>query len=185
MNKNQPFHSWYAVHIRSRSLQHVSEALAHKGYEIFSPTYSVAHHVGGRRKTVEKPLFPGYLFCAMDPNERMPVLMVSGVIAILGTANVPTPVAPDEINGIRRMVESGLPTEPYRLLEPGVILRVEQGPLKGVKGVLVTHRGSTRLVMTLSLLNRSVAAEIDSSWVSVVTVPQRIPASPVVYAAAS
>jgi transcriptional antiterminator NusG len=170
--QNQPNHSWYALHIRSRHQQYVAEALNLKGYEIFAPSYRVVHQSGDRKKIVEKPLFPGYMFCALDPNERLPVLTVHGVISILGTGSRLTPVEPEEVESVRRMVQAGVPTEPYQLLEPGVALRIEHGPLRGVRGVLVTHRGSRRLVITVGLLNRSIAAEIDSHSVTTVSFPR-------------
>lgn len=159
--------SWFAIHIRMHDHNTVDTVLRHKGYEVFDPSYNDTRLIGGREKSVRKPLFPGYLFCSLDPHYRLPVLTVPGVISILGVGNMLTPVAPEEIDAIRRTVASGLPVEPYRLLQPGEPVRVKKGPLAGIVGVVVNYKGKCRLVITVKALNdRSVSVELDRSAIT-------------------
>jgi transcription termination/antitermination protein NusG len=131
---------------------------------VFGPSYTDTRLVGGREKSFRKPLFPGYLFCSFDPYCRLPVLTVPGVISILGVGNSPTPVEPHEIDAIRRTVASGLPVEPFRLVQPGEPVRVKHGPLSGIEGVVVNYKGKCRLVITVKPLNdRSISVELDRS----------------------
>jgi transcription antitermination factor NusG len=148
----------------------VEKALHCKGYEVFAPTYEPAR-TKAKRARARVALFPGYLFCSLDPYQRTPVLTVPGVIRILGVgagAGV-IPVPASEIESLRRTVDSGLPLEAVRLLEPGEPVEVQTGPLAGVKGVVVYHKGSYRVVITVSALNdRAVAVEVDRSALLVV-----------------
>jgi transcription antitermination factor NusG len=123
--------------------------------------------VAGRERKFAAPLFPGYLFCALDPRYRLPVLTVPGVIGILGNTFTPTPIPVEEIEAIRRTVVSGLPFEPFHLLQPGEPVQVQTGPLEGIKGVVVHHKGRCRLVIRVTALNdRAVSVELDQSMVA-------------------
>jgi transcription antitermination factor NusG len=98
---------------------------------------------------------------------RMPVLTVPGVIGILGTGSNVTPVPTHEIEAVRRTIESGLPYEPFWLLEPGELVEVQTGPLTGLKGVVVHSKGKYRLVITVTALNdRAVSVEVDRAAVT-------------------
>jgi transcription antitermination factor NusG len=153
--------SWFALHVRMHEYHNIEKALDSKGYEVFAPTYEPK---AKRRRRARVPLFPGYLFCSLDPRQRTPVLTVPGVIRILGLGHSVCPVPTQEIESLRRTVDSGLPLESIRLLEPGEPVVVQSGPLAGVKGVVVYHKGSYRVVITVSALNdRAVAVEVDRS----------------------
>jgi transcription antitermination factor NusG len=158
---------WYAVHIRMYGHEHVERALQHKGFDVFAPKYARTRLVGTSRKSVLNPLFPGYLFCALDQRDRLGVLTVPGVINILGMGSSPSPVPDHEIDAIRRAIDSGLPFEPIRLLEPGELVEVQSGPLAGVTGVVLNYKGKYRLVITVTTLNdRAVSVEVDSETVT-------------------
>jgi transcription termination/antitermination protein NusG len=154
---------WYVVHLRSRHHAHVETNLHELGYKVFAPTYSPLARIGGRAHRSKQPLFPGYLFCALNPERRLPVLMVGGVIGILGAGKTLIPVAPEEIDAIRRAVASGLYYEPVPNFLPGDRVRVASGPLAGVVGVVAQHKGVRSLLISISLLNRSVAVELDKT----------------------
>jgi transcription antitermination factor NusG len=116
-------------------------------------------------KEVELPLFSGYLFCRFDINKRLPILITPGVMHVVGIGKTPQPVEEDEIAALQSLVFSGLQAEPRSYLNIGERVRIEIGPLSGVEGVLVALKGSSRLVLSVSLLQRSVSVEIDESWV--------------------
>jgi transcription antitermination factor NusG len=161
---------WFALHIRIYRQESVETALRHKGYEVFAPSYIARRIVAGRERQFPAPLFPGYLFCSLDPHHRLPVLTVPGVIGILGTTHTPTSIPAEEIEAIRRTIFSGLPFEPFQLLRPGEPVQVQRGPLAGVKGVVVHHKGGCRLVIRVTALNdRAVSVEVDQSMVTRLT----------------
>lgn len=174
---------WFAVHIRIYKHENVETSLRNKGFEVFAPSYMARRVVAGRERQIPAPLFPGYLFCSLDASERLPVLTIPGVIRILGTGNALTVVPADEIEAIRRTVASGLPVEPFDLLQPGEPVQVQSGPLAGIKGEVVYHKGKHRLVIRVTALNdRAVSVEVDQSIV-VRSVPVPFPAARVVAAA--
>jgi transcription antitermination factor NusG len=156
---------WFAVQVRSRQEKLVAGALRDKGYEQFLPVYESRRKWSDREKKVEVPLFPGYLFCRFNPECRLPVLTTPGVLAVLGTAKKPTPVDPLEIARIAAIVTSGIPAEPWPYLQVGQMVRIGRGVLTGLDGLLIEFRNRSRLVVSVMLLQRSVAVEIDRSWV--------------------
>ena len=176
MSEGSAYAPWFALHIRMHDHEHVETALQHKGYEVLSPYYMATRTTpGGRARQARTPLFPGYLFCSLDPKYRLGVLTVPGVKRILGLNSTITPVPYNEIAAIRRTIASGLPFEPYQMLEPGEVVEVQRGALAGVKGVVVYHKGKHRVVITISALsNRAVSVEVDRSDVTRVTNPIEI-----------
>jgi transcription antitermination factor NusG len=117
-------------------------------------------------KEVEAPLFPGYLFCRLNPQDRLPILKTPGVIQVVGSNRTPTAVDEQEIQAIQAMVASGIPNQPWPFLATGDRVRIESGPLSGLEGILIEFKGNHRLVLSVTLLQRSVAVEIDSAFVA-------------------
>jgi transcription termination/antitermination protein NusG len=157
---------WYALQLRSRWESSTAALLSCKGYETFLPTYKNAKRGSTKCREVEAPLFPGYLFCRFNVWDRLPVLITPGVISVVGTGRIPIPVEESEIEAIQRMVSTGMRVEPCSYLEVGQLVRIEDGALRGVEGVLTSFKGTRRIVVSISLLRRSVALEIDRSVVS-------------------
>lgn len=118
-----------------------------------------------RMKKVDVPLFPGYVFCRMDVTERLPVLKTPGVHSILGFDGEPSPVPDQEMVAIQRVVGSGASVGPWPFLKVGDRVRVERGAFTGVEGILISERGCDRLILSVEMLQRSVAVEIDRSWI--------------------
>ncbi len=168
MNTEPNADRWYALQLRSRWESSTAALLSCKGYQTFLPTYKNAKRGSARSKEVQGPLFPGYLFCRFNVCDRLPVLITPGVISVVGTGRVPIPVEESEIVAIQRMVSAGMRVEPCPYLEVGQLVRIEDGALSGVEGVLTSFRGTRRIVVSISLLRRSVALEIDRSVVSAV-----------------
>jgi transcription antitermination factor NusG len=110
---------------------------------------------------VAAPLFPGYVFCRFNAHNRLPVLVTPGVLSVVGRGRVPVPVEDAEIDAIQRVVSSGLRAEPWPYLEVGQQVRIQDGALGGLEGILISFRGSRRVVVSVSLLCRSVSLEIE------------------------
>jgi transcription antitermination factor NusG len=156
---------WYAVQIQSRLGNIASATLRGKGYEEFLPLYRSRRRWSDRIKELEVPLFPGYLFCRFDMGERlMPILTTPGVIGIVGVGKTPVPVGDQEIEAIRAILRSGLAAQPWPFLRVGSKVYIEGGPLAGVDGIITNTDKVYRLVVSISLLQRSVAVEIDREW---------------------
>ena len=159
---------WFALQIRMRHEANVADHLQGKGYEWFLPLYKARRRWSDRVKEVNSPLFPGYLFCRFNPHHRLPILKTPGVTQIVGYNHVPVPVDEQEIEAIRRLIASGLPNFPCAFLQVGSKVRIETGALRGLEGILTELKGKRRLVLSITLLQRSVAVEIDLDAVSVV-----------------
>jgi transcription antitermination factor NusG len=156
---------WFALLVRTRHEMAVAEHIRGIGYEEFLPLYKCRKLWSDRLKEVESPLFPGYLFCRFDPQNRLPILKIPGVIQIVGNSRQPIAVDEGEINAIQTLVTSGIPNQPWPFLEVGERVHIEAGPLRGLEGVLVQFRGNRRLVLSVTLLQRSVAVEMDAASV--------------------
>lgn len=163
--QSAPF-PWFALQVRSRREGFVATYLEGQGYECFLPLYKSRRRWSDRVKEVEQPLFPGYLFCRFDLHNRGPLLMTPGVQQIVGVARTPMPVEEREIEAIRQALSSGLPNQPWPYMQVGERVRVNYGSLVNLEGILVNFKGSHRVVLSVSLLQRSVAMEIDLAWVS-------------------
>lgn len=140
--------------------------LRYKGYDPFLPSYKVQRRWSDRTKETELPLFPGYVFCRLDPANRLPVLTATGVVGIVGIGKTPQPIEEREIEAIRAVIESGLASRPWPFIHRGDRVRVEYGPLRGVEGYVTSADDGERLVVSVTLLQRSIAVELDPAWVS-------------------
>jgi len=176
--------SWFALRVRSQREASVADYLNAKGYQLFFPRYSCRKRWSDRIKQVELPLFPGYLFCRFDPYDRLPILKTPWLLQIVGFDQNPCPVDDAEINAIRTMVVSGAAVEPCPFLTVGEKARIESGPLRGITGILTDIRGNHKLVVSVTMLQRSVAVEIDSSQVTSEGAAQQIRLNPLLDASA-
>jgi transcription antitermination factor NusG len=140
--------------------------LRHKGYEEFLPLRKVKRRWSDRIKELEVPLFPGYMFCQLSPHIAAPIITTPGVIRLVGIGKVPVPVSDEEINAIQTLIKSELYTQPWPYLRVGQTVRVESGPLEGLQGIVLLIKNHHRLIISVSLLQRSVAVEIDRDWIN-------------------
>jgi len=153
---------WFAVRTASGREKSVATQLQAKGFEGFLPVYRTRRQWSDRIKELELPLFPGYLFCRFDFNQRLPILITPGVKLIVGYGKQPTPVTETEIENLRRVVASGAAAEPHQqYLTVGERVRIREGSLAGVEGILVDVKNSWRIVLSVELLQRSVSVELD------------------------
>ena len=157
---------WFALRVKSNCERVVAVVLGHKGFESFLPLYRRYHCWSDRSKAVDLPLFPGYVFCRMDPRLRLPALTIPGALHFVGIGKVPMPIDDAEVAAIERTVRSGLATEPWEYLEVGQLVRFEEGPLGGLEGILIESRKRCRVVVSVTLLKRSVAVEIERHWIT-------------------
>jgi transcription termination/antitermination protein NusG len=160
---------WFALRVRSNYERITGVHLHERGYEQFAPSYKVERRWSDRTKQIDKFLFPGYIFCRFDPNDRLPILTVPGVVDVVGFGKSPQHIPDEEIERVRKLVESGVAVTPYPYMQVGQAVLIERGPLCGVEGILVEVKGKTRLVVSVNLLQRSVSAEIDRNTVRPIT----------------
>lgn len=161
MSADTPSFPWFAVRVRSNCEAMSSQMLLTKGYNTYLPLYRSRRQWSDRIREIDAPLFPGYTFCQFDPHHKMPILSTPGVVDILQSSTGPAPVEESEIAAVRAMLQSGLPVGPHPFLQVGQRVLVERGPLAGQEGIIVCVKNKYRLVVSLSLLQRSVSAEID------------------------
>lgn len=157
--------SWYALRVKSRHENTVAAHLQARGFSSFLPFYKCRRRWSDRFKEIELPLFPGYVFCQFNALNRMPILSVPGTVHVVGAGKTPVPVEPAEIAAIQAAVKSGLPSQPCPFLRIGQKVRIEDGPLCGVEGILTDFKGHQRLVLSISLLRRSVAVQVNEACV--------------------
>jgi transcription antitermination factor NusG len=119
-----------------------------------------------RHKEVERVLFPGYLFCRFDPQDRLPIITTPYVISIVGAGKTPIPIEEAEVEAISVVALSGLETEPWPFVGAGDRVLLTDGPLSGLEGILVEVKKRCRLVVSVTLLQRSVAVELDGNWIA-------------------
>ena len=160
MTTREP-NSWFALQVRSRWEGTTADLLRGKGYEALLPTYATKRLWSDRRKDVKVPLFPGYVFCRFDVHNRLPVLITPGVICVVGRGKTPVAVDESEILAIQMVVRSGVQGQPWPYLEIGERVRIKGDVLDGMEGILTSIKGSQRVVISVTLLRRSVALEID------------------------
>ena len=156
---------WFALQVRTRWENSTAVLLSGKGYETLLPTYQAKKRWNGKVKQVSAPLFPGYVFCHFDASKRLPILITPGVISVVGRGKIPFPVDAGEIAAVQMIVASGFQAEPWPYLEVGQKIRIERDSLSGLEGILIQFRGNNRIVVSVSLLRRSVALEIDRDCV--------------------
>ena len=152
---------WYAVHTRSRHEKQVDLFLSERGIETFLPLAHTLSRRRDRKKYVDIPLFPGYLFVCAEKERLYDVKYTRGVTGIIGTElDVPTPIPDKQILDIKSIMESEVKLDPFPYLKKGKMVRVKSGPLKGMEGILVERKGHYKLVIRIDLLQKGVAAEV-------------------------
>lgn len=155
---------WFAIQVRTGTEKTATAVLQHKGYECFLPLSKLRRRWSDRIKQLDVALFPGYLFCRFDPNHRLPVLIVPGVIQVVGVGKTPIPVEDDEIAALQCVGISDLPAQPWPFLRVGKMARIKYGPLRGLTGIVLQIKSEIKVVLSVCLLQRSVAVEVDPAW---------------------
>ncbi|MBS1259453.1 MAG: Transcription antitermination protein RfaH [Candidatus Scalindua arabica] len=152
---------WYAVHTRSRHEKQVDLFLSERGVETFLPLVHTLSRRRDRKKYVDIPLFPGYLFVCAEKERLYDVKFTRGVTRIIGTdIDAPTPIPDKQIQDIKSIMETEVQLDPFPYLKKGRQVRVKSGPLKGLEGILVERKGHYKLVIRIDLLQKGAAAEV-------------------------
>jgi transcription antitermination factor NusG len=163
--------AWHALRVRPRYEKIAGEILKAKGYEEFVPLHRVRRAWSDRIAELDLPLFPGYVFCHFDiEDRRVPIMSTPGVLQLVGVAE------DSEIAAVRQVIASGLAAEPCHYLPIGSRVQVHTGALSGLEGILLQVKKNYQLVISVSLLQRSVAVEIDSAWITPVAQSAHRPA---------
>jgi transcription antitermination factor NusG len=163
--------SWYAVYTRHQHEKLVAQSLSNKGFDVFLPLYSAIHRWKDREKQLLVPLFPCYVFLSASLERRLDVLTTPGVHDLVSSAGRPIAIPENEIHAVRQLVERSRRVEPHPFLHAGDWVRVKSGPLMDVEGILVRKKNEYRLVVSIEMLGKSAAAEVDASTVERISSP--------------
>jgi transcription antitermination factor NusG len=153
---------WYAIYTRHQHEKTVAHILTNKGFETLLPLYPVTRRWKDRTKLLSLPLFPCYLFLKGGLERRLDIMTTPGIHALVSNAGQPAAIPPAEIEAIRRAVESGFRVEPHPLLKCGDWVRVKSGPLEGMEGILIRKKNLYRLVLSVEMLGKAAAVEVDA-----------------------
>lgn len=159
---------WFALTVKPRHEKTVAEGLLARSLESYAPLYRERHRWSDRVRSVELPLFPRYVFCRFSFADRIKVLSMPSVRSVVGFGGEPAPVRDEEIDAVRTLVDSGLEVAPCDYLRLGQRVRVCEGPLAGLEGILSREKSACRIVINVELLQRSVAVEIDRDLVGTI-----------------
>lgn len=138
----------------------VAEQLKAKSLEGYVPFYSCRRRWSDRTKVIELPLFPRYVFCRFKFEDRSKILSILSVTSIVGFGGAPCPVSEADIETIKAMAGSGLPVAPSPPVYVGQRVRIVEGALSGLEGVLARDKGGCRVIVNMDLLQRGVAVDV-------------------------
>ncbi len=162
---------WHAIYTRHQHEKVVAQALSGKGFEVFLPQYRTVHQWKDRQKDISLPLFPNYVFIRGGLDRMLSIVTTPGVHSLISWGGRPADIPSEEIEAVRRLVKSPLPVEPHPFLKCGDLVRIKSGPLEGIEGILVRKMRGVRLVLSVEMLSKSAAVEVDVSMV------ERVPAA--------
>lgn len=152
---------WYAVYTCANHERRVADQLANCGVEHYLPQYESVRRWKDRKVRLRLPLFPGYIFAQLALRDRLRVLQVPGVVRLVGFDGRPVPVPEGDVTRIREFLDRGFRAEPHPYLTVGKRVRVSSGPLAGMQGILLRRKGKFRVVISIELLQRGLAVDVD------------------------
>ena len=168
---------WFAIRVRPRYEKQVAQSIESKNIHTFLPLYAARRRWSDRTKDVHMPLFDGYVFCQLDPSERMPVLVTPGVLQFVGIGKTPVAVEPSEMEALQKLIQFGSVVRPWPFLKEGDRVRVDDGPLRNTEGILLRGGDGDQVVVSVTLLQRSVAVKVDRAWLTPIRPWLRKPAA--------
>ena len=154
---------WYAAYTSANHEKRVAEQLGVRAVDHFLPLYSSVRRWKDRRVTLKLPLFPGYVFVHMALRDKLRVQQVPGVARLVGFDGTPAALAEEEIEGLKKGLASGVSAEPHPFLTVGRRVRIKGGPLVGVEGIVIRRKNGIRLVISLNLIQRAAAVEVEAA----------------------
>jgi transcription antitermination factor NusG len=153
--------NWHAIFTRHQHEKSVASSLSTKGHEVYLPLYLSVRTWQDRKKQLWLPLFPGYVFIREGMDRQFQIVTTPGVIHVVAWGGRPAIVPQNQLNSVRQILESCFAVEAHPYLESGDLVRVKGGPLMGLEGILARKKGMSRLVVSMEMLGRSAAVEID------------------------
>jgi transcriptional antiterminator NusG len=161
---SDPFESrWYAAYTNARHEKRVAQQMERNQIECFLPLYRTVRRWKDRRKQLELPLFPGYVFVRIALRDRLQVLRLSGVVQFVSFGGKPAALSGDDVEFLRNRISKGWQLEPHPYLQVGRRVLVHSGPFAGLEGILVRRKEKLRVVLSIQLIKRSVAVEVHES----------------------
>lgn len=163
--QRQADNAWYALYTRHHHEKSIVRTLTAKGFTVFLPVYAAPRQWKDRTKIVSLPLFSCYVFIQGGLHRQLDIVTTPGVFGLVCSAGVPATIPAQEIDAIRQAVERSVKIEPHPFIHRGDRVRVKSGPLDGIEGILVRKKNFSRLVLTVELLGKSAAVEVDVATV--------------------
>jgi|SRR5208337_84445 len=154
---------WYAVYTRAQHEKRVARVLKERGIENFLPQFRTVRKWKDRRVTLDMPLFPGYAFVQIALTAKLQILQVPGVVRLVSFCGQPYPIPAADLERLRIGLSQKLPIHPHPLLTRGCRVRLKQGPLQGLEGILVRRKNAYRVVISIGLLCSAAAVEVDEA----------------------
>jgi transcription antitermination factor NusG len=164
---------WYAAYTRANHEKQVAGQLARRGVDHFLPLYQTVHRRKDRRVHLNLPLFPSYVFVRLPLRDRLQVLQIPGLVHLVGFGGLPTTLPEQEIETLRKGLKETLRALPHPYLTVGRQVRIKDGPLAGVEGILRRRKGNWRVVLSVDLIQRSIAVETESSNLAILPMRHR------------
>lgn len=162
---------WLAVQVRSSWELRTAFILRDRGYEEFVPCYKQTRKWSDRTKTVQVPLFTGYVFCRFRADNRQAIISTPGVIRFAGKGDMPLPIEDFEIEALQIATRSAATCGPWPFLDAGHDVEIRSGPLRGLRGTIVRCKNAQRLILSVNMLQRSAFVEIDGHEVTPIRRP--------------
>ena len=156
---------WHALYTRHQHEKVVAQALSGKGFEVFLPQYRTVHRWKDREKELLLPLFPNYVFLHGGLDRMLALVTTPGIHSLVSWGGRPATIPWEEIEAVRRLVESAYLIEPHPFLKCGDRVRIKSGPLEGIEGILVRKTRGYRLVLSVEMLSKSASVEVDMTIV--------------------
>lgn len=160
---SSPVSYWFAVYTKGRHEKVVRGGLEELGFDVFLPLVRKLHHWSDRRKLVETPLFPSYVFVRCAEEERARAYGLKGLVRFVTSGSRAVPIPPPEIEAIREVLSRDVPFDPHPKLRPGHAVRVVAGPFRGITGRLVRRGRHCRLLLAISALGQAISVEVDAA----------------------
>ena len=154
---------WYAAYTRAQHEKSVARQLGLRSIESFLPLYEKVSRWKDRRVKLQLPLFSGYVFVRIASEEKLRVLQIPSVVRLVGFKGIPTPLNDEEMEAMQQGLNSKLRIEPHPFLTVGRRVRIESGPFAGLQGVLLRKKGGYRFVLSVDLIQRSIAVDVDGA----------------------
>jgi transcription antitermination factor NusG len=166
---------WYALYVCANHEKRVAAQLCERSIEHFLPIYESVRRWKDRRKLVQLPLFPGYVFVRIRVPNRLEVLRIPSAVRLVGFNGAPTALGDEEVESLRSALTQGVRVEPHPYLTAGRRVRIVAGALLGYEGILIRWKRNSRVVLSVELIQRSIMVDIDTADLQLLPKASRAP----------